>query len=87
MHFILQNDNVSSLTNLSRWVASTTLLVSTLRSVACGVFLHLEAKRENRFLWIWTLAGLAFQIPAVIAFFAYVILDEVAKYPVQAEER
>jgi len=46
-------------------------------SVACGIWLFLEAKRESRPRWLWCLAGLTLNINAVILFFVWLAFQDI----------
>jgi hypothetical protein len=79
--WVFQLMDSSSLKTARLIALSLSTLIKCLSAVACGVWLYLEAKRESRSTWLWCLAGLAFQIPAVIAFVAFIILKEIRNEP------
>jgi len=85
---MVQNEGASSSIQAARVITlSVTMLIKSLSAIACGIWLYLEAKQEKRSTWLWCLAGLAFQIPAVIAFVAFLILKEIRnKNPNQSSE-
>ena len=53
------------------------LIIGLGTSVACGIWLFLEAKRESRPRWLWCLAGLNLKINAVILFFVWLAFQEI----------
>jgi len=75
IHQVVQGQEAESRITFFRVLGSTLgLMMNMFKSIACGIWLQFEARKEKRSPWLWCLAGLAFQVPALIAFLATLIL-------------